>query len=244
MAIVAGRRTAVWLAVLAVMSLALPPALSHAFDAAGSELRESGKESSRAKAEGNDPLFMSKPSYEELKAQAEELEEKVSADSTDYDLRFELAGIYYDMGALMMSAKHYRKAADLEPKNVEALVNLGVVLNEMGRSEEAIEAYDRALEINPDDVKAICNLGLAYYGVGKYPGAIDQYRRALELDPESIEAHYNLGVAFADAQIYREAIAEWSKVVELAPGSDAAAAAKANIDVIRQLIELKEKPRD
>ena len=188
------------------------------------------------------PLFMENPSYEELKARAEELAKKATEDSTDYSLQFELAGIYYDMGSLMMAAKHYRKAADLNPASPKALVNLGVVLNEMGRSEEAIEAYGKALEINPKDTKAICNLGLAYYGVGRHADALTQYRAALKIDPASQEAHYNLGVAFADAQIYREAMNEWNKVIELGPESDAAKAAKANIEVIQQLIELNEKP--
>jgi len=183
------------------------------------------------------PLFLAKPSHEEMKAKAEDLERQVAADSLNYELNFELAGIYYDMGSLLMAAKYYGKAVDLDPTSVRALVNYGVVLNEMGRSDEAIDVYDRALEINPEDTKAICNRGLAYYGTGRYPEAVKQYELALKIDPNSLEAHYNLGVAFADAQIYREAINEWKKVVEIDPDSDAARAAKANIEVIQQLID-------
>jgi tetratricopeptide (TPR) repeat protein len=190
----------------------------------------------------DEPAFMSQPSQEELRAKAEKLEKEVAQDSTSYDLQFELAGVYYDMGSLMMAAKYYKRAVDLDPASAKALVNLGVVLNEMGKSNEAVETYRKALLINPNDVKAICNMGLAYYGTGRYSEALEQYKRALEMDPKSLEAHYNLGVAFADAQIYREAISEWNKVVEYGPDSDAAKAAKANIEVIEQLIDLKSEP--
>lgn len=190
----------------------------------------------------DEPAFLSKPTHEELKAKADQLEKQAAEDSTNYELQFDLGGVYYDMGSLMMAEKCYRKAVELNPSSTKGLVNLGVVLNEMGKSEEAIEAYQKALKIDPNDVKAICNLGLAYYGVGHYSDALDQYKTALKIDPNSLEAHYNLGVAFADAQIYREALDEWNKVVELGPDSDAAKAAKANIEVIEELIELNDKP--
>ncbi len=194
--------------------------------------------------EENRPLFLDNPDFEALREKAEDLAEKVARDSTNYELQFELAGLYYDMGVLEMSARHYEKAAELAPDSTKALVNLGVVLNEMGRSEEAIEKYERALAKNPKDTKALCNLGLAYYGTGEYAKAMEQYRTALEIEPKSLEAHYNLGVAFADAQIYREAIAQWSKVIELSPESDAARAAKANIEVIRELVDLEKRPSE
>jgi superkiller protein 3 len=210
----------------------------------GAERREAVEADSSAQgaSEEAQPLFLDKPSYDELKEKAEDLAGRVAQDSTNYELQFELAGLYYDMGELLMSARHYEKAAELSPDSTKALVNLGVVLNEMGRSEEAIEKYERALAKNPKDTKALCNLGLAYYGTGEYAKAMRQYKTALEIAPESLEAHYNLGVAFADAQIYREAIAQWSKVIELSPESDAARAAKANIEVIRELIDLEKRP--
>jgi len=184
------------------------------------------------------PAFLSKPSRDELKRKAEVLEKKLEAEPENAGLVFELAGVYYDLGSLLEAEKYYRKAAELDSTDTKALVNLGVVLNEMGKSEEALEVYEKALSMRPDDTKALCNKGLALYALGRYQEAVNQYKRALEVDPGCVEAHYNLGVAFADAQIYREAIAEWKRVVELAPDSEAARAAKANMDVIREHIDL------
>ena len=62
-----------------------------------------------------EPAFLQRPSHEEMKAKAEALEAQVAADSTDYELTFELAGVYYDMGSLLMAAKYYEKAAQLDP---------------------------------------------------------------------------------------------------------------------------------
>jgi tetratricopeptide (TPR) repeat protein len=192
-------------------------------------------------SQGEGPAFLQRPSHEEMKAKAEALDAQVAADSTNFELTFELAGVYYDMGSLVMAAKYYDRAAGLDPKSVRALVNYGVVLNEMGKSEEALAVYDKALDIDPKDTKALCNRGLAYYAVGRHQEAVAQYMLALEIDEKAVEAHYNLGVAFADAQIYREAIAEWNKVIEIDPDSDAAKAARANVEVIQQLIDFADK---
>jgi superkiller protein 3 len=193
-------------------------------------------------AEDEQPGSPQPGARDEMRARVDSLKALADQDSTDFDLRFELANCYYDLGALPSAVIHYRKAVELDPTSLKAWVNLGVAQNEMGLSEDAIESYDKALAIDPTDNKALCNKGLAYYGLGKYYEAVNLYRKALELYPHSVEAHYNLGVAFADAQMYREAINEWTEVLKVAPGTEAAEAASANIDVIREMIRLQGRP--
>ena len=175
----------------------------------------------------------------EMRVRVDSLRALADQDSLNFDLRFELANSYYDLGVLPSAVLQYRKAVALDSTSLKAWVNLGVAQNEMGLSEDALESYDRALAIDPTDNKALCNKGLAYYGLRKYFEAVNLYRKALELYPESVEAHYNLGVAFADAQMYREAINEWTQVARIAPGTEAARAATANVDVIREMVRLQ-----
>jgi len=190
-------------------------------------------------AEDEQPGSPQPGARDEMRARVDSLRALADQDSTNFDLRFELANSYYDLGVLPSAVIHFRKAVELDPTSLKAWVNLGVAQNEMGLSEDALESYDKALAIDPTDNKALCNKGLAYYGLRKHFEAVNLYRKALELYPDSVEAHYNLGVAFADAQMYREAIVEWTEVVKVAPGTDAAEAATANIDVIREMVRLR-----
>ena len=52
----------------------------------------------------------------------------------------------YYKNELVDAIKHYDKALEREPNNVEAWTNKGSVLGNMGKYNEAIECYDRALE--------------------------------------------------------------------------------------------------
>ena len=53
--------------------------------------------------------------------------------------------------------KDFEKVLKLNPNNVDAHYNRGVVLYDLRRKEEALESYDKSLELNPDDEDALVN---------------------------------------------------------------------------------------
>lgn len=87
----------------------------------------------------------------------------------------------------------YEKVLELDPSHVDALTNLGRLLQEDGELEAAVVHYRRALESAGGDAPtAAFNLGLALEDLGRVRAAADAYETALTADPGFADAHYNL----------------------------------------------------
>ena len=67
----------------------------------------------------------------EHKAQIAKLEKQVKADPKNYRLRYQLGNAYYDGGFAEQAKAAYEEAVRLNPKYLEALVNLGIVLGDL-----------------------------------------------------------------------------------------------------------------
>ena len=52
----------------------------------------------------------------------------------------------------------YRKALEIDPKNVKIQFNLGNIYFQAGQTAEAISQYQKALEIAPDDISILDRL--------------------------------------------------------------------------------------
>jgi tetratricopeptide (TPR) repeat protein len=63
------------------------------------------------------------------------------------------------LGRLDEAARHYRRAVELRPDNVDAHSNLGRILMTTGQDAAAVDAFRRALSIRADHVSALSGLG-------------------------------------------------------------------------------------
>ena len=95
---------------------------------------------------------------------------------------------YYSQGKYDLAIVVYKKALELDPKNVYALNNLGDAYYKQGKYDLAISAYKKALEMDPKNVYALNNLGDAYLGQSEYNLAISAYKKALEMNPKNVYA--------------------------------------------------------
>ncbi len=86
----------------------------------------------------------------------------------------------------------YRKAIELDPKNADALVNLGRLRHEAGDVRAAEALYRRALHVRPKDATAAFDLGVALEDQGRTEDAAEAYETALRMDAEHADAHFNL----------------------------------------------------
>ncbi|MCA9141114.1 MAG: tetratricopeptide repeat protein, partial [Planctomycetales bacterium] len=110
----------------------------------------------------------------------------------------------------------YRKSLELNAGFVEALNNLGVLLEGKGLADEAIDLLQRAVELKraPD---LLNNLGVAQATKREFHAAIESYLAALEIDPHYAAAWNNLGNAQRSIGETGNAVVSLRKALRLRP---------------------------
>jgi predicted Zn-dependent protease len=88
----------------------------------------------------------------------------------------------------------YRKAIDADPANLDARINLGLLLHEAKRLPEAGRAYSDALQACGPDAVLLFNLGVLLEDMGSLDNAERAYRAAVSFDPRMADGHYNLAL--------------------------------------------------
>lgn len=86
----------------------------------------------------------------------------------------------------------YLKAIELNPRNADAYVNLGRLLQLKGDLKRAKRYYERALDLVPGHQLALYNLGTVFDELNELDRAAEFYLRA----PAVPDAHYNLARIF------------------------------------------------
>ncbi len=86
----------------------------------------------------------------------------------------------------------YRQAADENPHNAAAWINLGRLLHVLGRTVEAEQVYRHALGHAGPDPLLLFNQAVLLEDAGKTQAALDAYQAALAGDPDLADCHYNL----------------------------------------------------
>ncbi len=124
------------------------------------------------------------------------------------------------------AAVAYRKALELDPYLVPALINLANI--HYGRDElvEAQALYERAIGLESDFYEAHFNLGNIYHDLGCFPEAQACYREALRLNPAYAEGHFYLAVTLEKMGLSQDAKPHWRAYQQLAPKGEWVALAR------------------
>lgn len=88
----------------------------------------------------------------------------------------------------------YERALVLNPKHMEALYNLAVVLAESRQLRRAVLTYEMAVLLRPDCAEAHNNLGVIHRELGNMERAMQCYLAALQLQPTFPQALNNVAV--------------------------------------------------
>ena len=103
-------------------------------------------------------------------------------------------------------------AVKADPKNVDALIQLGNIYYDHHVYPEAIQYYTRALELKPDDVNVRTDLGTAYWYSGFADNAIAEYQKVFKVKADYPPTLMNLGVVYMEGlKDYKGAIAVWER---------------------------------
>jgi len=124
----------------------------------------------------------------------------------------------YGRGDFESAIAQYRAAIERNPKNLDALNNLGQALVRAGRAAEGVPFFERAIALNATDWAPRFNLAHAYGSLQDWPHAVTAYRAALQVFPDDYVTSYNLGLALHRAGQEEEAVDAFKKAIRLAPG--------------------------
>jgi tetratricopeptide (TPR) repeat protein len=111
----------------------------------------------------------------------------------------------------------YRRALELDPYLVPALINLANIHYARDQIAEAQALYERAIALEGDVFEAHFNLGNILHDLGRYQAAQVCYRDALRLNPTYADAHFYLAVTLEKNGQSQEARPHWKAYQQLAP---------------------------
>ena len=112
----------------------------------------------------------------------------------------------------------FRGVLKLEPRNIGALGNLGVVYSRTHRYTQAIDTYKTALKLAPGDPAVLTNLGLAYVKQEQYGPAAAVFEK-LATDPTNPQAGELLASCRISLGQYQQALQSIGPLLAAGPGN-------------------------
>ena len=138
-----------------------------------------------------------------------------------------------DAGQNQKSAEHLRRAAELGPDDVEALLNLGRALHNLHRNTEALTTFNRVLELNPTLPLARFHRGMTYSALGDFEKSLDDLSREIEMNPDYPASYLVRGLALMSTGEWEKALGDLEAAIAKMPDN-----AKAQYARSRCLIQL------
>lgn len=108
------------------------------------------------------------------------------------------AEMHESSGNYSEAEANYRKALDMDPNNVQALVGYARLEDRQGNFEAATKFYQRAIKKHPKDATVRNDLGLCYHRRGMLPEATRELKKAVELETDSKLYRNNLAAAYVE----------------------------------------------
>ena len=115
-----------------------------------------------------------------------------------------------ETGSENIALDWFRKAVELDPRNVGARIRLAQHLRLYQDRDEKEKQYREALHIDPNHSGTLRNLGILLVHGARYDEAIPLFRRSVAVDPERFEPHSWLNQCYYFLGDEIEAL-RWSK---------------------------------
>jgi len=127
------------------------------------------------------------------------------------------ANMLRELGTLGKAKLVAESAIKLDPRNPEALNNLGCILKEMGQSQDAIDAFRAATNITPKYYEAHYNMALSYGDLGQYNESAIAARYAVDFKPDYADGYNALSSALIEIGEFQQAHFAAQRAVQLEP---------------------------
>jgi len=151
------------------------------------------------------------------------LEKAVERDATNVEAWYYLGRACYTTGRRDQAWKAFVTVLDLDPHNVKAKNNQGLILETDGKTESAIDAYRTALgwqehSLQPSEQPYV-NLGNLLMEQGQSKEALALLETAATLAPNNAYCRLTLGMAYRQLGQQERAQDELEKATQLEPGN-------------------------
>ena len=113
--------------------------------------------------------------------------------------------------------RHFKRAIELDPRNVTAHYWYSLYLGQFGRVDEALVEAQHARELEPLGLVGTYAVGLARYFDSKFDAAAAAGRAALEIAPGFPPARRLLGATALAERRYADAVSEFGGLYESSP---------------------------
>jgi Flp pilus assembly protein TadD/uncharacterized protein YdcH (DUF465 family) len=118
-----------------------------------------------------------------------------------------------EQGKYRTAQKQYETILANDPKNLDALSNLGVVYYRTGQMRFAESMLKKAVAITPNDDFLLTTLGIVHYRQSRFDDALKELRKAIEINPNSATAHNYLGITASQKGRQQEAEKEMLQAI-------------------------------
>jgi tetratricopeptide (TPR) repeat protein len=124
---------------------------------------------------------------------------------------------FFARGEYASALECYEELLELDPRNPDAINNVGSALFKLGRYIEAEQHFRGAMALKPDYPEVLSNLGNALRRRGYFAESEIYLRRAIKLKPNYLDAHCDLGSTLVFAGDLHGAKGRFKKVLKARP---------------------------
>ncbi|MGH9769424.1 MAG: tetratricopeptide repeat protein [Blastocatellia bacterium] len=142
--------------------------------------------------------------------------EAATLNPADASAHYQLGLIYQKRGELDAAAGSFRRAIEIDQREVDAHYQLGRIARQQRRLNEAVQHFERVVQLDPTHSQHEIwrETGLVYYDAGQYPDALQMFDKFLDKRPSDAEARYWRGMTLNNLSRENEAIQEMQSCVE------------------------------
>lgn len=125
------------------------------------------------------------------------VEQRVSAQLTNADVKFEYAKALLDSGRKADAIKVLHEVAAAMPDHWQVYSAIGIANDALGQFDVAIGAYAQALKLSPDNVVVMNNLAISQAMAGQLQAAIRTLETAASINRSNTHVRQNLALLYA-----------------------------------------------
>ncbi len=150
------------------------------------------------------------------------LERAMAADPHSWYARFLYGFQFYQQNEMPAAITALEKARELNPRDPQAALYLGLACEAVGRTDDALTLYRRAIELEEAagalHAETLLTAGRLYLLLGRFDDAAGMAERAAKIDPASRDPRFELARVWLKKAVPAKAIAEGEAALRLKQG--------------------------